>query len=287
MKRNPFLLALIPAALASALAAHFVLRLDEATAAATPPPAMAAAPVAALPAASPQPAADAVVPGSAAESFRLVDGRVDAHLRDARLPATVARIAAAAAVELVGAERLADVPLRLDLDGVPAAEALLRLTAGYNSAFEYRGARLVRMIIAPEPASHADDAQQAAANLDQADPQQRGDAVETIALHGGDRAREVVARALGDADEEVRLRALEQTQVVQGLALPADTLRDLLLRDASETVRIKVLDVLATNPAFDAATLAGIARNAEADRSELVRSRAAELREQLETPRQP
>jgi hypothetical protein len=82
------------------------------------------------------------------------------------------------------------------------------------------------MSIAPEPAGRADEAA-AAANLDQLEPQKRGDAIEAIAAHGGERAREVVSHALIDADEDVQLRALEQTQVMQGLAQPVDALRDL------------------------------------------------------------
>ncbi|HWY25667.1 MAG TPA: hypothetical protein VNX47_12150 [Nevskia sp.] len=287
MRQKKFLLVLIPAALAGVLAARFALGPEDGAAAPAPPPAEAAAIAPApMPLVQPAAAANAAMPRAGSEMFRLVDGRIDAHLQSAPLPAAVARIARAAAVELVGSERLADVPVRVDLDGVPVAEALLRLTAGYNSAFEYRGARLARMSITPEPAVRADETA-AAANLDQLEPQQRGDAIEAIAAHGGDRAREVVSHALSDADEEVRLRALEQTQVVQGLALPVDALQDLLLRDASENVRFKALDVLATDPAVDAYALATIARGAESDRSELVRSKAAELREQLEAASGP
>lgn len=275
MRRKQILLVLIPAALAGVLAARFALGPEDGAAATAGAP--APMPLTSLL----QPAANTALPRVESETLKLVDGRVDAHLHSARLPAAVGRIARAAAVELVGGERLADVPVRVELDGVPVAEALLRLTAGYDSAFEYRGARLVRMSIRPEPAGGADEAA-AAANLDQPDPQQRGDAIEAIAARGGDRGREVVSHALTDADEDVRLRALEQTEVVQGLALPADALQDLLLRDASENVRFKALDVLATDPAVDAYTLATIARGAEADRSELVRTKAAELREQLE-----
>jgi len=282
MWRNKIMLALVPAALGSILLARLAIGPEAGTSAMAPAAAAPALTAGTLPTeAAVAPAAAA--PETTADTFRLVDGRVDAHLHHARLPAVVARIARAASVELVGGERLADTPVRVDLDGVPVAEALLRLTAGYDCAFAYRDSRLLRMSIATD-AARQDDSQQTAdaANPDQADPQLRADAVETIALRGGARAREVVAHALADADEDVRLRALEQTQVVKGLALPLDALQNLLSRDVSESVRVKALDVLATDPAVDAYTLTTIARGAEADSSELVRTRAVELRERLE-----
>jgi hypothetical protein len=213
------------------------------------------------------------------------------HLQNARLPATISRIADVAHIEVTGSEHLDSTPARLDMDGVPVAEALLRLTAGYTSTFEYHGTRLARVSIEPEPAQSSSDSQQSSAEwatqFDQLAPQQRGDALEAIAIHGGDGMHEAITHALSDADEGVRLRALEQTQVVKGLALSTDSLQTMLLQDASETVRLKALDVLATDPGIDADTLAGIASKAESDSSEQVRIAAAMLRQRLQDERAP
>src|SRR5262249_41372594 len=109
-----------------------------------------------------------------------------------------------------------------------------------------------------------------------------GDEIESIASRGGDRAREALAHALADADEGVRFRALEQTQMVQGLALSTDELQTVLLQDASETVRLKALDVLSTDPRVDARTMVAIAGRAGSDPSEQVRTKVQELTQRIE-----
>lgn len=288
MERNKVLLVLVPGLLAAGWAAAAYLESPTAPDAAVASTEMTT--VADYPG---QPVTVAEAPSAHERSVpideagvRVVNGRVDAHLQNARLAPTVARIARAAGIELVGEGTLADVPVRIDLDAVPAAEALLRLTAGYASAFEYHGSRVARMTIGPAPRAGVDESPLVdsdwANRFDRMGPEQRGDAIETIAAHGGDQAREAVAHALEDASEEVRFRALEQTQVVKGLSLPVDTVQKMLLQDASETVRLKALDVLATDPAIDANTLAMIAGSAGSDSSEQVRSQAAALRQRLE-----
>lgn len=288
MWRKYILLAVVALVPAGLVATRLAVTPDDDTVMAAPA-AIAAAPSPQAPAPLPRtvlaPAANNTIPPDAA--VRLVDGRIEAHLRGARLPAAVAAIAHAAAVELVGVEHLPDVPVAVDLDGVPAAEALLRLTAGCNSAFEYRDGRLLRLtLVAESPNQARAEPPLDAAQLDRLDPQQRGDAVEALASGGGDGARALLVHALADTDEQVRLRALEQAQLVRGLAPSTEMLQDVLLRDASETVRFKALDVLATSPVVDAAALTIIARGAESDPSGLVRNRAAQLREQLESSNQ-
>lgn len=224
---------------------------------------------------------------SSADTFEVAAGRVRAHLQNISLPAVLAAIARNADVKLSGSEYLPDTASRVDLDDIPVAEAFLRLSSGYDCAFKYQGARLIQFAIQPTSGGSADNLQQAdvetIANFDKLQAPERGDAIEQIALRDGPGAREAVAHALTDSDEAVRLRALEQSQVVQGLALQIEDLQTLVQQDASENVRLKALDVLATDPRVDVASLVAIAQTAESDPSELVRAQAAALRERLET----
>jgi len=282
------LIVVVPAVLIACIACLLVSERDQpavpesasASAEATPTPVF---PRAATIASAAQPPAPSASTGGA---FRLSGGRVDAHL-DMPLSTAVATLASAATIGLAGGEQLPDTAVRVDFDAVAVAEALLRLTVGYDSSFQYQGARLIQFSISPRPARPAAGAGQAAGesieSFDRLDPQQRGDAIESIALRGGARTREVVVHALSDPDNTVRLRALEQTQVVPGLGLPTDDLRKLLQQDTSENVRLKALDVLASDPGIDASLLASIAQGAQADSSEVVRSQAVALSHRLET----
>jgi hypothetical protein len=107
--------------------------------------------------------------------------------------------------------------------------------------------------------------------LDDPDPKVRARAIAALVGRKREGALDAVLDALRDSDEQVRTEALYGASKA-GLDLPAESLRDLALNDASADVRFLALHSLANSP--DAQSVAEMALN---DPSEPVRDMAQEI----------
>ncbi len=244
---------------------------------------------------SANPAPQSSLPPEAQPQVIFKDGLVTLRAKNRPLNWFLNEISREAGVAVVMAEGVGEERLSIDFKNLPAEEALRQLLQEYDAFFFYSGEGMMpaslRVVwvypkgqgqgLQPIPPEKWASTKELEKRLGDPDPDVRARSIEALIDRKGNQALEVVLKALGDQEAQVRTQALYQA-ISAGLELPENVLIDLALSDSSSSVRFMALEALATGPEAH-----WIAQRALNDPSPDVQQRAQEILKALEAASQP
>jgi hypothetical protein len=216
----------------------------------------------------------------------LKEEKVTVRVQDVRLAALLEEISRLSRVAILTEGGAGHERVSVQLDGLSLDEALRRILQDHDAFFFYGVERdrpaSLRVVwvyprdrgrgLMPVPPEAWASTKELEGELRDADPETRGRAVETLVERKGEKARDVVLRALADPDGQVRSRALYGA-LRAGLDFPAEFLTRMVLEDSSSHVRFLALEALEARPAV----IGAIAARAMSDPDPHVRNKAQEI----------
>ncbi len=197
--------------------------------------------------------------GPARTVVAIKDGKLTLDVENQRLDGLLAQIARRTAIYLK-ADDLGEQRVSAHFTDMPLDEGLKVVLTGYDTFFFYESDKGPRTALKgvwvypagqgralqPIPPEQWASTKEIAGRLSDADPEVRARAVETLVERDEHRAVDAVVKALADADEGVRTRALYGA-LTHSLALPPELLTQ-AQQDPSPNVRFLALETAAGGP---------------------------------------
>lgn len=213
------------------------------------------------------------------------DGRLSVRTQNHLLGWVLEEISSQGRIAIIVADGVQGQRIAAQFEDLPLEEGLRQLLRDHDIFFFYTGAAKTANSLSvvwvyprgrgrglePVPPEVWASTKEVEGNLAHPDPDVRSRAVEALVERKGDRAMDVVLKALKDKENRVRVQAL-YAAVISGVELPADSLIGLALRDPSPDIRFLALRALEGRP-----QAREIAKAAQADPSSHVRNKAREI----------
>jgi hypothetical protein len=221
-------------------------------------------------------------------SVRVQNGRLTVHAKNRRFRSIIADLARTTDVAFELDESVEDPRTTVDFDNLSIEEGLRRVLASYDSFFLYAdrqdkpgvAATLSTIWVFARgrstgviPTTRAEWASTAELEKEVADPdpEVRGRAIEAIVERRGQRAEQIIQRALTDDNDDVRTRTL-YAAISADVDLSPAMLKTLVETDRSRNVRFLALQQLEDHPEAKS-----IAERAQQDPDSHVRAEADRL----------
>jgi HEAT repeat protein len=220
------------------------------------------------------------------------DGRLTVRVRDHPLEGVLDEISRKAKVAVTRGDGVGAQRVSIDFKDLPLDEGLRQIVKDHDAflfyGVEQKPPASLKAVwvyqkgrgrdLAPVPPEQWASTQEIERKLADPDPAERSRSVTALIDREGERAFDVVVRALKDPDDQVRTQALYGA-LTSGVEVPAGLLMDMALRDASAEVRFLALQGLAEHP-----DVRPIAESALNDPNPNVRIKAQEILYQLDNP---
>jgi hypothetical protein len=224
------------------------------------------------------------------------EGRLTVDVQNVLLELLLEEISRQAIVAIISPEGLGDESVSVQFQDLPLDQGLRQILKDRDTFFFYGAEEKVPAslkavwvyppgqgrAVQPVPPEKWASTKEIEGKLTDPNAEARARAIQALVQRKGDNALDELLKALKDKDDHVRTQALWGA-LSSGVQLPAESLKELALRDRAAEVRFLALQALTAHP-----QAGEIAKLALKDPNPHVRTKAQEIILQLEeTPRSP